>query len=265
MKNYIACILLLSLLTGCSEQPKCDSPEAVSLAKDLIKQELKSDQNILNSVLYSKEDESLIDRFVDENIELKTIRTIEKKEDLKSCKCASKIVFQFSEAYQVKMKEEYRKMFKSDVVDDDMIASSIDKMINKQLDYNYNLQVLDNEDKLYIEGDLAKEELSRLVLDYININHNSEPVSAQSTQKQSDSIALKAVETDYYFAIVKSVVAPVYEQPKLYTKTQDSYSKGDTIHFKELRDGWILFDYYGEDNSTLTGYCKVEDLTIKKR
>lgn len=43
MKKYLIGILLLLILTSCTEQPKCGSDEALQLAKDLIKQELKSD------------------------------------------------------------------------------------------------------------------------------------------------------------------------------------------------------------------------------
>ena len=80
MKKYIICILLLTILTSCTEQPKCDSEEALQLAKDLIKQELKSDGNSLALEMFGMGDENTIDKFVDENIELKSVRTTEKND-----------------------------------------------------------------------------------------------------------------------------------------------------------------------------------------
>ena len=98
MKKYIICILILSILTSCTNQPKCDSDEAIQLAKDLIKQELKSDGGLLGLEMFGMGDENTIDKFVDDNIELKSVRTTEKDDELKTCNCASQITFKFSDS-----------------------------------------------------------------------------------------------------------------------------------------------------------------------
>ena len=133
MKKYIICILILSILTSCTNQPKCDSDEAIQLAKDLIKQELKSDGGALGLAMFGIGDENTIDKFVDENIELTSVRTTEKNDELKTCSCASQITFKFSEEFEKKMKENGK---------ENIISSAIYEIFNKQIEYYYNLQII---------------------------------------------------------------------------------------------------------------------------
>ena len=158
MKKYIICILLLTILTSCTEQPKCDSEEALQLAKDLIKQELKSGGNSLALEMFGMGDENTIDKFVDENIELKSVRTTEKNDELKTCNCASQITFKFSEEFEKKMKENGK---------ENIISSAIYEILNKQIEYYYNLQILEKEKNLYIEGIVPKEELTGVLTNYM--------------------------------------------------------------------------------------------------
>lgn len=274
MKKYLIGILLLLILTSCTEQPKCGSDEALQLAKDLIKQELKSDENILYSLSFKEGDEKLIDQFVDENIELTSIRTIEKNEELRTCNCASLITFKYSEDFQNKMKDDYRdnnKYFRSEfVLDESEISATVNKIINEQFEYYYNLQILEKEKNLYLEGIVPKNELKNSVLSFLQIadKYGTKKEKEEETESQENKPESNNTENsnkEYYYAIVKNAISPIYEEPKLYTKTEYSYDKGDTIHFRELKNGWILFDYSDDNDKIISGYCKEADLIIKKK
>lgn len=274
MKKYFIGILLLSILTSCTEQPKCNSDEALQLAKDLIKKELKSDENILYSLSFEEGDEKLIDQFVDENIELTSVRAIEKNEELRTCNCSSIITFKYSEDFQNKMKDDYRnnnKYLRTEfVLDESEISNMINKIINEQFEYYYNLQILEKEKNLYIEGIVPKNELKNSVLSFLQISHKygikkekEEGIESQESKPESNNT--ENSDKEYYYAIVKNAISPIYEEPKLYTKTEYRYEKGDTIHFRELKNGWILFDYSDDNDKLISGYCKDVDLIIKKQ
>lgn len=273
MKKYFIGVLLLSILTSCTEQPKCDSDEALQLAKDLIKKELKSDENVLYSLLFEEGDEKLIDQFVDENIELTSVRTIEKNEELENCNCASIITFKYSEDFQNKMKDVYRntnKYIRSEfVLNESDITAQVNKIINEQFEYSYNLQILEKEKNLYIEGIVPKNELKNSVLSFLRISkkyatkkEKEQEIESQENKPESNNTGNS--DKEYYYAIVKNAISPIYEEPKLYTKTEYRYEKGDTIHFRELKNGWILLDYSDDKDKLISGYCKVADLIIEK-
>lgn len=178
MKKYIICILILSILTSCTNQPKCDSDEAIQLAKDLIKQELKSDGGALGLEMFGMGDENTIDEFVDNNIELKSIRTTEKDDELKTCSCASQITFKFSEEFEKKMKENGK---------ENIISSAISDILNKQIEYYYNLQILEKEKNLFIEGIVPKEELMGVLTNYMLFAPKDKTTESEENNEKTDT------------------------------------------------------------------------------
>jgi hypothetical protein len=178
MKKYIICFLILSFLTSCTNQPKCDSDEAIQLAKDLIKQELKSDGGTLGLAMFGMGDEKTIDEFVDNNIELKSVRTTEKDDELKTCSCASQITFKFSDDFKEKMKESGK---------ENIILSAINDILNKQIEYNYNLQIIEKEKNLYIEGIVPKEELMGVLTNYILFTPKEKTNESEDNNKNLDT------------------------------------------------------------------------------
>lgn len=178
MKKYIICILILSILTSCTNQPKCDSDEGIQLAKDLIKQELKSDGGVLGLAMFGMGDENTIDEFVDNNIELKSIRTTEKDEELKTCTCASQITFKFSEEFEKKIKENGK---------ENIISSAINDIFNKQIDYDYNLQIIEKEKNLFVEGIVPKEELMGVLTNYMLFAPKDKTTESEENNEKTDT------------------------------------------------------------------------------
>jgi hypothetical protein len=248
MKKSIICFLILSILSSCTNQPKCDSDEAIQLAKNLIKQGLKSNGGSLALAELGMGDENTIDEFVDENIELKSVRTTEKDDELKTCSCASQITFKFSDDFKEKMKEKGK---------ENLSVSAINDMINEQIEYNYNLQRIEKEKNLYIEGIVPIKELRAVLISHIMFAHKKESETENNIKPKQDE----------YFAIVKKDIAPIYRTKNVDVKTDYIFHKGDTIRFiREARDGWILFEHTADNEKVKRdGYCKQEDLTILKR
>lgn len=152
MKKYIICILLitLSFLLGCSKQPKCDSNESIQLAKDLIKQELASNKNSNAFAFLGIADKNTLENFVNDNIEVINIRTTSKDEELKKCDCASQITFKFSDELMAKLNEASK---------DGFIGLMIGNPLDKQIEYTFNLQLIEKDDELFIEGFVPTEDL----------------------------------------------------------------------------------------------------------
>lgn len=141
------------------KQPKCDSDEAIKLAKDLIKQQLNSKSNSMAFAMLGMGNESTIEKFVDENIEIINVRPTAKFDGLKKCDCASQITFKFSKEFEAKMKENEGK--------NNIILSAVNEILTKQIDFAYTLQIIEKENNLFIEGIVPEEELKGVLTNYI--------------------------------------------------------------------------------------------------
>ena len=250
MKKYIICILLLSILTSCTEQPKCDSDEALQLAKDLIKQELKSDGNSMALEMFGMGDENTIDKFVDENIELKSVRTTEKNDELKTCSCASQITFKFSEEFEKKMKENGK---------ENIISSAINDILNKQIEYYYNLQILEKEKNLYIEGIVPKEELTGVLTNYTLFAPKSKTKEVETENNESQSQLTPDQANSGEITTDKSYI---YKERNYSSKTKMYLVKGDVFDIGENKDGFYDIFYRAKNDKYIEGFIPEDEMRI---
>ena len=265
MKKYIISILILSILTSCAKQPKCDSDEALKLAKDLIKQELGSKENSMAFIMFNMEDGSTIDKFVDDNIELINVRTTEKNDELKKCDCESQISFKFSEEFKEKMKE---------IGDQNFVASIINDILNKQFVYNYNLQNLDKEDKLFIEAIVPIKDLNSVLTNYLMFAPQLEKNQMDTNEKEtlSDEALLgKEVETVHQNETDVSVNSGeiindksyIYKERDYSSKTKMYLVKGDVFDIGENKNGFYDIHYKGIDyDKNIEGYIPEDEIKL---
>ena len=250
MKKYIICILILSILTSCTNQPKCDSDEAIQLAKDLIKQELKSDGGALGLEMFGMGDENTIDDFVDNNIELKSVRTTEKDDELKTCSCASQITFKFSEEFEKKMKENGT---------ENIISSAINDILNTQIEYYYNLQILEKEKNLYIEGIVPKEELTGVLTNYTLFAPKDKPkeVEPENNESQSELTADQANSGE-----ITTEKSFIYKERNYSSKTKMYLVKGDVFDIGENKDGFYDIFYRAKNDKYIEGFIPEDEIRL---
>jgi len=157
MKITLLTILTLILFTSCSIQPECDNEESIGLAKELIIQEIKASIGTSYNMLGINIDLAL-EKFVDENIEIVNARTNNKNEDLKKCDCSSQISFKYSDDFLQKLQEKEKETFMNGV---------ITTMMTKQISFNYSLQIISKNEKLFIEGIIPVKEINEVFIAYI--------------------------------------------------------------------------------------------------
>ena len=242
--------MLLSILTSCTEQPKCDSDEALQLAKDLIKQELKSDGNSLALEMFGMGNENTIDKFVDENIELKSVRTTEKNDELKTCSCASQITFKCSEEFEKKMKENGKEK---------IISSAINEILNKQIEYYYNLQILEKEKNLYIEGIVPKEELTGVLTNYTLFAPKNETKEVETKNNESQSELTPDQANSGEITTEKSYI---YKERNYSSKTKIYLVKGDVFDIGENKDGFYDIFYRAKNDKYIEGFIPEDEIRI---
>lgn len=184
MKKYIICILLiaLSFLLGCSKQPKCDSNESIQLAKDLIKQELASNKNSNAFAFLGIADKNTLENFVNDNIEVINIRTTSKDNELKKCDCASQITFKFSDELMTKLNEASK---------DGFIGLMIGNPLDKQIEYTFNLQLIEKDNELFIEGFVPTEDLQDIFTLYCMVTPSIVEQKDFESQNQKNNIQTK--------------------------------------------------------------------------
>jgi hypothetical protein len=250
MKKYFIGVLLLSIFTSCTEQPKCDSDEALQLAKDLIKQELKSDGNSLALEMFGMGDENTIDKFVDENIELKSVRTTEKNDELKTCSCASQITFKFSEEFEKKMKENGK---------DNIISSAVNDILSKQIEYYYNLQILEKEKNLYIEGIVPKEELTGVLTNYTLFAPKNETKEVETGSNESQSELTPEQANSGEITTAKSYI---YKDRNYSSKTKMYLVKGDVFDIGENKDGFYDIFYRAKNDKYIEGFIPEDEIRL---
>jgi len=250
MKKSIICILILSILTSCTNQPKCDSDEAIQLAKDLLKQELKSDGGAMGIEMFGMGDENTIDEFVDNNIELKSVRTTEKDDELKTCNCASQITFKFSEVFEKRMKENGK---------ENIISSAISDILNKQIEYYYNLQILEKEKNLYIEGIVPKEELMGVLTNYTLFapKNKTEEVEVENNESQSELTADQANSGE-----ITTEKSYIYKERNYSSKTKMYLVKGDVFDVGEEKNDFYDIYYHTKNNTLIEGFIPCEEMKL---
>jgi hypothetical protein len=157
MKITLLSILTLIFFTSCSKQPKCEDEESIYLAKELIIQEIKASIGTSYNMLGINIDDAL-EKFVDENIEIVNARTNNKNEDLKKCDCSSQISFKYSDEFIQKLQEKEKETFMNGV---------LTTMMTKQINYNYTLQIISKNEKLFVEGIIPVKEINEVFITYI--------------------------------------------------------------------------------------------------
>lgn len=143
-------IIFLLIFSSCSKQPSCDDDESLELAKQLIVQEM--DREIgLQYKMIGIDVKEILEKFIDENIEIVNARTTAIDEKLRKCDCSSEISIKYSDDFIKKIKEHENKKYMNGV---------LTSFINKQLNYNYTLQIINKKEELFIEGILPIKELN---------------------------------------------------------------------------------------------------------
>ncbi|MCA6423624.1 MAG: hypothetical protein IM568_12525 [Flavobacterium sp.] len=154
--NVIA-IIFLFIFSSCSKQPSCDDEESIELAKQLIVKEMNGEIGTQYKMI-GIDVKEVLEKFINENIEIINARTTAKDESLKKCDCSSQISIKYSDDFIQKIEEQENKTFLNGV---------LTSYMSKQLNYNYTLQIINKNDELFIEGNLPIKELSEAFSFYL--------------------------------------------------------------------------------------------------
>lgn len=265
MKKHYLYALTLLIMVSCTKQPKCDNEEALKLAKDLIKQELGSNENLMAFAFFGMSDKSKIDTFVDNNIELINVRTTEKNDELKKCECASHISFKFSEEFKSKMENIGKK---------DFIGSILNEILNKQFEYNYTLQIINKEEELFIEGYVPTEDLKGIFTNYLMFNTSSEEDETRDLDENSldednqqktqvDSINKNETNIIPNSGEIITSKSYIYKDRKFSSKTKMYLIKGDVFDIGENKDGFYDIHYKGVNyDKNIEGYIPENEIKL---
>ncbi len=249
MKIKFTLLMILSSLifSSCSNQPDCDNEEAIKVAKSLITQELK-DKSGLALAMFGIEDDGNIDKFVDENIELVSIRPTEKDEELNKCSCATEISFKFSDELIKKLEENSK---------GNLIITAINKMMTQKLDYDYTLQKIKKDDQLLVEGIVPVEELQSIFMNYVmiqnalkkeNINNEEETLSEEAVNgKEVKTVSKNDAEISANSGEIIIDKSYIYSDSDYSTKTKMYLIKGDVFDIGENKNGFYDIHYKGEN------------------
>lgn len=160
MKSKFFLIPLLSFfIISCNNQPDCNDNDSKQLAKELIIQEMNENIGKTLSML-GTDISSNIDDFVNNYVEIKSIRVSAKDKELKKCDCATQIEFNIPEEL-IEKAEQYKSNFNS------FFINSLKNQFSSSLDYEYSLQFSENEDEeLFIEGFVPTDEIQEVFMNY---------------------------------------------------------------------------------------------------
>lgn len=266
MKIKFTLLIILSsiIFSSCSNQPDCDDEESINLAKSLITQELKEKSGISLS-MFGIEDDGSIDKFVDENIELVSIRPTEKDEELNKCSCATQISFKFPEEFIRKLEEHSK---------ENILITAINKIMTQKLDYDYTLQKIKKDDQLLVEGFVPIEELQTILMNYAliqnaineeNVNNEEETMSEDFSNEKFSVIDNSDIEKAKLWldnSITKSNEDLKFEET-IYTKKYRAFLNdaapflwgGDSdLTEEEVKSKWEdEYDLFITDNLSLCG------------
>lgn len=249
MKKYIIVIIFSTILVSCSKQPICDETKSIKMAKELILQEMKQ--------LVDVAEYETLEKFVNENIEIINIRTNSKDEDLKKCDCSSEITFKYSDDFIKKLKEK-----------ESFFNSSIGAILNKQISFDYDLQIINNNKELFLQSVLPTIELND-VFSMFSIASNEfnkknedffsdEDFSNDETiDDEKDSISVSIEK----YGIIKVNQSKIYSTPDISSESDLSFFKGDSVYVVKLERGMYLLNYKGGEGGK-AGYVLKEDLDL---
>jgi hypothetical protein len=248
-KKYIF-IFSVFLIISCSKQPKCDSEEGVKLAKDLIRQQLNSKENTFAFAMLGLGDESSIENFVNENIEIVNVRTTAKDDELQKCDCASQITFKFSDDLEAKMKENGK---------DNIVFSAMNGILTKQIDYNYTLQLIEKGNNLFIEGVVPEEELKGVFTSYIMLAPKTEAKDVEINNNKSE-YKLTADEANSGEIITEK--SYIYKDRNFASKTRMYLVKGDVFDIGKNQNGFYDILFRAKNDKYIEGFIPEDEMRI---
>ena len=219
------------------------------MAKELIIQEMK--QNI------GVNEYETLEKFVNENIEIINIRTNAKDEDLKKCDCSSEISFKYSDDFIKKLKEK-----------ESFFTNSIGTILNKQISFDYDLQIIDNNKKLFFQSILPTNELNE-VFSMFSIASNEfdkknedffndkDFTNDETIDNEKDSVSVSIKK----YGIINVNQSKIYSAPDTSSETDLSFFKGDSVYVVKLERGMYLLRYKKDEEGN-AGYVLKEDLYL---
>lgn len=177
MKAKLFSLLAITFLfISCNNQPDCNDSDSIDLAKELIIQEMN--ENIGKSMtLFGVNIESNIAEFVNNYIEIKSIRVTGKEKELKKCDCATQIEFNLPEDFLEQIDKQSEKL-------DNFAANSVKNLFSSKLDYEYSLQLSEGEEKeLFVEGFVPTEEIQEVFMAFTMLNKRFSEMNKDNSEK----------------------------------------------------------------------------------
>jgi hypothetical protein len=199
--------IILLILSSCSKQPNCDDEESLELAKQLIVQEMNGEIGTQYKMI-GIDVKVVLEKFIDENIEIINARTTAKDENLRKCDCSSQISFKYSDDFIQKIKEQENKTFMNGV---------LTAYMSKLLNYNFTLQIIKKNDELFIEGNLPIKELNEAFSFYLmaSIEFN------KNTENQEQSLKFEKNDENLQDSVITNDIPNI--------NTNNDVVKNDTV------------------------------------
>lgn len=193
---FLIFIVTISLfISGCASQVKCGSAEALNLAKQLIYKELNTEDNKIAFETYyadfKVDFESSLNHFIEKSIVIENIRTTESDEKLSKCNCSSQINFKFPIEFAELMRKN---------TDNEMEVENMLKKFSESIDFDYSLQVTDDNDKLFIEASVPTEALQPLLVSYLSTKTIYDKLNEKKTKdinsnSNANQLSISSAET----------------------------------------------------------------------
>lgn len=149
---------LALLFSSCEKQPECNDPVVKSMVLDILKEDLDKQEIIFNQLgIYNFQEYS--DNFFASMVEVKSVRTTDKNEDLKSCECEAEIEMLSQEGL-----EPYKqRLFES--------VPEFMEILTSDVPLNYSIQMTED-DELYVETEIPTDDLYSNFLGYFYLSLN---------------------------------------------------------------------------------------------
>lgn len=229
MKAKLFSLLAITFLfISCNNQPDCNDSDSIDLAKELIIQEMN--ENIGKSMtLFGVNIESNIAEFVNNYIEIKSIRVTGKEKELKKCDCATQIEFNLPEDFLEQIDKQSEKL-------DNFAANSVKNLFSSKLDYEYSLQLSEGEEKeLFVEGFVPTEEIQEVFMAFTMLNKRFSEMNKDNSEKtvkndnssivQKKLTDVKLLEFDWYEGYHLTFVTKEGQEIKIYTGDEYDFQK----------------------------------------
>ena len=243
--NFFAIILLTS---SCKEQPKCDSPESIQLAKELIVEQFVDDLETDFSLSEFNVGDN-IKSFIENNISVINLRTVGKKEDFQICDCSSSLSFSFSDEFVDKMNENTESNF---------IISAFAKKIKKPIPFDFKLQLFEEGKNMHIEGVVPEEEIKAIYTVYALLNskknENRTDANIDTSQIETPQIPNELQGDSSINAVIISEKAVIYNSTDISDKTKMYLIKGDRCNGISYGDEFYKIQYTTKTGQVINGY-----------